>query len=176
MIFLFESSWLVQTPAGYSLKPLEMNSSSQNGVARACSAAYRLARCPHSTPTFCLMEWIKHWQVFCSVFPSSCSSSLLPCSYLFLLPHHLFMEHIQLPLLMAGNDTWTQKWQWVVSTHQLGTEQSAWATASALCQLRCSGLINTGQCDENAPLQLEYISVKNWYIKHLNRIFLTCSS
>jgi len=24
------------------------------------------------------------------------------------------MEQVQLPALMSGNDSWTQKWQWVV--------------------------------------------------------------
>lgn len=33
--------------------------------------------------------------------------------FLFSQPHHLFMEQVQLPALMSGNDAWTQKWQWV---------------------------------------------------------------
>lgn len=156
--------------AGCVLEPFEMNQSSYNGVASTCSAAYRMARCPHSTPTFLPDGVDQALTSFLLSLPISLLSLPLTLFLSLSQPHHLFMEHVQLPLLMAGNDTWTQKWQWVVSTHQLGTKKSAWASASALCQLRCSGLINTGQCDQNALLHLEYIGVNIWYIKHLMNI------
>ncbi len=103
----------------------EMNSSWESWLARACSAGQRTGRCPRPIPVFLTSHAQRSaastdgypvcfpFEPSLSLFLSFTGSCAL-ARFLFSQPHHLFMEQVQLPALMSGNDARTQKWQWVV--------------------------------------------------------------